>query len=65
MGFRVRCLKCFLLAWVLLDWLETGRRLRMREDEARILLAAHERDCRFLAELGVFDYSLLIGIHQW
>ncbi|XP_026192296.1 uncharacterized protein LOC34618167 [Cyclospora cayetanensis] len=46
------------------DWLESGRRLRMREDEARILLAAHERDCRFLEGLGVFDYSMLIGIHE-
>ncbi|KAL8428174.1 hypothetical protein Efla_005517 [Eimeria flavescens] len=46
------------------DWLESGRRLRMREDEAQILLAAHERDCKFLAELGIFDYSLLVGIHE-
>ena len=37
----------------------------MRENEARILLTAHERDCKFLEELGVFDYSLLIGIHEW
>ncbi|PHJ15675.1 phosphatidylinositol-4-phosphate 5-kinase, partial [Cystoisospora suis] len=46
------------------DWIEQDRRLEVREEEADEILRAHHFDCQFLETIGVFDYSLLVGIHK-
>ncbi|PFH38335.1 hypothetical protein BESB_006760 [Besnoitia besnoiti] len=46
------------------DWLQLHRRLGLRDEEAQELLRAHRLDCELLETLGVFDYSLLVGIHK-
>ncbi|CBZ55872.1 putative phosphatidylinositol-4-phosphate 5-kinase [Neospora caninum Liverpool] len=46
------------------DWLEAGRRLDLRDEEAQTILRAHRLDCEFLETISVFDYSLLVGVHR-
>jgi len=45
------------------DLVEFGQRLRVAPDMARALLKTMQADSELLAQLGIIDYSLLLGIH--
>ncbi|KNC82928.1 hypothetical protein SARC_04795 [Sphaeroforma arctica JP610] len=47
-----------------LDWLASGRRLRLGKQITNSLWEQCERDAHFLRDNGVLDYSMLIGIHD-
>eukprot|EP01134_Creolimax_fragrantissima_P000889 CFRG0889T1 len=47
-----------------LDWLASGRRLRLGKKVTKSLWEQLQRDADFLRDNGVLDYSLLIGIHN-
>lgn len=45
------------------DMIEFGQRLRVAPDMARALMKTMQKDSELLAQLGIIDYSLLLGIH--
>ncbi|KAH0477789.1 MAG: hypothetical protein KVP17_002766 [Porospora cf. gigantea B] len=44
------------------NWVESGRKLRLTPNHRNRLLTAHKNDCEFLRCMGIFDYSVLLGI---
>jgi len=47
-----------------LDLLESEQRLHLRQDDRQLLIGQLIADARFLRELSVMDYSLLIGVYR-
>ncbi|KAI0030504.1 SAICAR synthase-like protein, partial [Vararia minispora EC-137] len=47
-----------------LNWIRRGKSLELGPEKRALLAEQIRRDAQFLDELGVMDYSLLIGIHN-
>lgn len=47
-----------------LNWMESGRKLKLGPAKATLLMNQLARDCKFLARLNIMDYSLLVGLHS-
>ena len=47
-----------------LNWIKRGKRLELGPEKRALLTEQLRRDSELLKELGVMDYSLLVGIHN-
>mmetsp|Transcript_21167 Transcript_21167/g.42706 ORF Transcript_21167/g.42706 Transcript_21167/m.42706 type:complete len:518 (-) Transcript_21167:31-1584(-) len=48
-----------------LDWMEEGRRLHFpTREEMQAVRNQLQKDTKFLSDMGLIDYSLLVGIHE-
>ncbi|KAF4681303.1 hypothetical protein FOZ60_012265 [Perkinsus olseni] len=47
-----------------LNWSEAGMKLHVPDECKDILITTHKADVEFLAQHGVTDYSVLVGVHD-